>query len=70
MVDPLEPYLYTATPTLTLKEGDCNPATTGDGDFDINVVNVHAIPGGDRQETPWWRRMLIPLFGEPQRRTA
>jgi hypothetical protein len=51
VVDPLEPYLYTATPTLTLKEGDCNPATTGDGDFDINVVNVHAIPGGDRQET-------------------
>ncbi|NIV58815.1 MAG: hypothetical protein GWN48_26305, partial [Actinobacteria bacterium] len=31
------PYLFSATPTLTLQEGDCNPATLGDGDFDITV---------------------------------
>jgi hypothetical protein len=45
------PYLYTATPTLTFLEGDCDPATTGDGDFDITTVNVHpGVPGGQRQE--------------------
>jgi len=45
------PYLFTATPTVVLTEGDCDPTTTGDGDFDINVVNVHPIAGADRQET-------------------
>jgi hypothetical protein len=45
------PYLYTATPTLTFLEGDCDPATTGDGDFDITTVNVQpGVPGGQRQE--------------------
>jgi hypothetical protein len=45
------PYLYSATPTLTLLEGDCDPATTGDGDFDISIVDVHpGVAGGQRQE--------------------
>ena len=48
-VDPAQPYLYTAAPLQALVEGDCNPATTGDGDFDINVVNVvPSVPGADR----------------------
>jgi hypothetical protein len=43
--------LYTAYPTVTLLEGDCNRATTGDGDFDIATVNVHpSVAGGERQE--------------------
>ena len=45
-VTPSAPCLYTATPLVTLAEGDCNPATTGDGDFDIKVVNVAlSVPG-------------------------
>jgi MoxR-like ATPase len=27
-------------------------------------------PGRRPKDMPWWRRMLIPLFGEPQRRSA
>jgi hypothetical protein len=50
-VDPAEPYLYTATPFTTLSEGDCDPTTTGDGSFDITVVDDYpAIPGTDRWE--------------------
>ena len=42
------PYLYTrgrrASPST---KGDCDPATTGDGDFDISTVNVApGVPGG------------------------
>jgi hypothetical protein len=48
------PYLFSAEPpALTLLEGDCDPATldgTDGGQFDITVVNVHPIPGGQRQE--------------------
>ncbi|HVH17017.1 MAG TPA: hypothetical protein VNF72_01845 [Myxococcota bacterium] len=51
VVAPATPYLYTATPLQTLVEGDCNPATTGDGDFDVNVVNVApSVPGAERVE--------------------
>jgi hypothetical protein len=46
--------LYTATPTFIRTEGDCNPATVGDGDFDITTVNVHpTVAGGERQEVTW-----------------
>jgi hypothetical protein len=51
VVNAAQPYLYTATPLQTLVEGDCNPATTGDGDFDIAVVNVApGVPGAERLE--------------------
>jgi hypothetical protein len=47
-VDVLEPYLYTATPTHTLTEGDCDPSTTADGDFDITVTtDVGGVTGAD-----------------------
>jgi hypothetical protein len=53
-VDAGAPYLFGATPTLTLVEGDCNPATTNatdGGDFDITTVNVHpSVTGAQRQE--------------------
>ena len=59
-VDPLNPYLYTATPTLVLVEGDCNTATTGDGDFDVSVVNVApAVSGGQRLEA----NLTVPFSG-------
>ncbi|HEX5067356.1 MAG TPA: hypothetical protein VFY49_14650 [Myxococcota bacterium] len=51
VVAPATPYLYSATPLQTLVEGDCNPATTGDGDFDETVVNVApSVPGAERLE--------------------
>jgi hypothetical protein len=59
-VDPSAPYLYTATPNLSLTEGDCDPATTGDGDFDITTVNVApSVPGGTRQEVT----LTVPFTG-------
>ncbi len=43
------PYLFGATPTLVRDEGDCNPATTGDGDFDVTVTpSVGGVLGADR----------------------
>ena len=62
VVDPLAPYLYSAIPTQTLSEGDCSPATTGDGNFDVSVVNVAAIPGGDRLEA----NLTVPFSGLTQ----
>jgi hypothetical protein len=48
-VDPLEPYLYGATPSVVRDEGDCDPTTTGDGDFDITVTaDVGGVTGADR----------------------
>jgi hypothetical protein len=42
------PFLFGATPTLVLDEGDCNPATLGDGAFDVSVTrNVAGVPGAD-----------------------
>ena len=62
-LDPLAPYLFTATPTLTLLEGDCNPATTGDGDFDVTTVNVHpSVAGGMRHEA----MVTVPFAGLTQ----
>jgi hypothetical protein len=59
VVDPLNPYLYSAAPLITLDEGDCNPATTG-GDFDITVVDVYpAIDGADR----WEATVTVPFAG-------
>lgn len=58
-VDVANPYLYSATPTLTLGEGDCDPTTTGDGNFDVSVVNVSAVPGGDRLEA----NISVPFSG-------
>ena len=43
------PYLFGATPTVVLDEGDCNPATLGDGDFDVTVTpSVGGVAGADR----------------------
>jgi hypothetical protein len=59
-VDPMEPYLYTANPLTTFGEGDCDPTTTGDGQFDIQVVDPFpAIPGTDR----WEATVTFPLNG-------
>jgi hypothetical protein len=59
VIDPMNPYLYGATPLQVLTEGDCDPATLGDGDFDISVVNVAAVPGADRLEA----NITIPFSG-------
>jgi hypothetical protein len=53
--DPAAPYLFYADPadpkTIIKSEGDCDPATTGDGNFDIPIVNVHpSVPGAQRQD--------------------
>jgi hypothetical protein len=57
------PYLYGAPPTLERVEGDCNPATTGDGDFDVTTVNVHpSVPGAQRQEVI----LTVPYTGLTQ----
>ena len=58
-VDPLEPYLYGATPDLELFEGDCDPGTTGDGDFDVSVIEVAGFAGADRLEA----NLTIPFNG-------
>jgi len=43
------PYLFGATPTQILDEGDCDPATTGDGDFDVTrTPAIGGVPGADR----------------------
>jgi len=43
------PYLFGAVPTRVLDEGDCDPATTGDGDFDVTVTPaIGGVPGADR----------------------
>jgi hypothetical protein len=49
---PVSPYLFSAGPAaVTLFEGDCDPDTTGDGDFDLTKVNVHpSVPGAERHE--------------------
>jgi len=45
------PYEYSATPTRTRSEGDCDPLTSGDGDFDVTVVDVvPSLVGGQRLE--------------------
>ena len=64
-VNPAAPYLFTATPTLTLLEGDCDPATTDEpgDDFDITTVNVHpSVPGGERQDVT----LTVPFAGLTQ----
>jgi hypothetical protein len=43
------PYLFGATPTAVLDEGDCDPATLGDGDFDVTVTpSIGGVAGADR----------------------
>ena len=60
VVDAAEPYLYGATPDIQLFEGDCDATTTGDGDFDVSVINVEAaISGADRLEA----NLTIPFGG-------
>jgi hypothetical protein len=40
---------FGATPTRVLDEGDCDPTTSGDGDFDIDVTSdVGGVAGADR----------------------
>ena len=52
------PYLFGATPTLSLQEGDCDPATTGDGDFDVTLTHdVAGVPGADR----WSATLEVPF---------
>ena len=59
-LDPLAPYEFTATPTLVLDEGDCDPTSTGDGDFDVTVVNVApAVTGASRLEA----NLTVPFAG-------
>jgi hypothetical protein len=57
----VSPYLFSAAaPWATLLEGDCDPSTTGDGDFDITTVNVHpSVAGGMRQEVT----LTVPRTG-------
>jgi hypothetical protein len=56
------PYAFGANPTLALHEGDCDPTTTGDGDFDISIVDVHpSVPGASRQEAV----VTMPAPGSP-----
>jgi hypothetical protein len=46
------PYQFGATPDRVLVEGDCDAATAGDGDFDIDVTaSVDGVAGADRLET-------------------
>jgi hypothetical protein len=48
------PFLFGAAPAVTLDEGDCDPATTGDGDFDITTTpDVGGVPGADRLSLTW-----------------
>jgi hypothetical protein len=43
------PFLFGATPTVVLDEGDCNPATLGDGDFDVTVTpSIGGVAGANR----------------------
>jgi hypothetical protein len=43
------PYLFGAAPTQVLVEGDCDPATAGDGDFDVTLTPaIGGVPGADR----------------------
>ena len=43
------PYLFGATPDRVLLEGDCDPASIGDGDFDIDVTaDIGGVAGADR----------------------
>ncbi len=59
-VDVSAPYLYGAVPSRVLAEGDCSPATTGDGDFDVSVVDVvPAVPGASRLEA----NLTVPFAG-------
>jgi hypothetical protein len=54
------PYLFGATPTQVLDEGDCNPATTGDGDFDVTVTPaIGGVPGADRLSAT----LMVPFNG-------
>ena len=42
-------YLFGATPDRVLDEGDCDPQTTGDGDFDVDVsTDVDGVAGADK----------------------
>ena len=60
VVDALNPYLYTAVPLATLKEGDCDPATTADGDFDITEIDV--VPAIDDAHR-WETTVTVPFVG-------
>jgi hypothetical protein len=62
-VDAANPYAYGAVPTLVLDEGDCDPTTTGDGDFDVTTVNVvPAVAGAERLEA----NLTVPFSGLAQ----
>ncbi len=64
-VDPQEPYLYVAAPgsAQVFLEGDCDPLTSGDGQFDVSIVDVApGVPGGQRLETT----VVVPFAGLAQ----
>jgi len=57
---PVNAYLYGATPTAVLVEGDCDPGTPGDGDFDVTVTtDVAGVAGADR----WSTTLTVPFNG-------
>jgi hypothetical protein len=58
-VEAEEPYLYSATPSMTFDEGDCLADTTGDGDFDLDEVPVAGVPGASRYEVT----LTVPFSG-------
>ena len=50
VLDPQNPYLYTADPLIVKSEGDCDPSTPSTA-FDIEVTNVHPnVEGAERWE--------------------
>jgi hypothetical protein len=57
-VDPSAPYLYGADPLATLSEGDCDPSTTLDGQFDIQVSD--SLPGVAGSER--WQATVTQSF--------
>jgi hypothetical protein len=45
------PFLFGAVPERVLEEGDCDPTTVGDGDFDVTLTpDLGGVPGADRLE--------------------
>jgi hypothetical protein len=43
------PFLFGSSPDRVLDEGDCDPTTTGDGDFDISITSdIGGVAGADR----------------------
>lgn len=63
-LDPDAPFLFRAAAgsSQDFFEGDCDPATQGDGDFDVATVPVADVPGAERQEVS----LTVPYRGLAQ----